>query len=56
MKIQIIAAWLVMLEVLPRSVADQDWSSWITSDNHDVQYRRAALQLKARSANCNFVT
>ena len=39
MKVQIIAAWLVVLGVLQGSVAAQDWSSWITSNNHDVQYR-----------------
>jgi len=38
-KVQIIAAWLVVLGVSEGSVAAQDWSSWITSSNHDVQYR-----------------
>jgi hypothetical protein len=38
MKPQIIAAWLAV-GALQGSIAAQDWSSWITSNNHDVQYR-----------------
>jgi len=29
----------MVLGTLPARVAAQDWSSWITSNNHDVQYR-----------------
>src|SRR6516162_9960619 len=39
MKVQIVAAWLVVLGALQGSIAAQDWSSWITSNNRDVQYR-----------------
>ena len=39
MKSQIIAIWLVVFGTLPGRVAAQDWSSWITSNNHDLQYR-----------------
>ena len=39
MKWQIIAVWLVIFGTLPGRVAAQDWSSWITSNSHDVQYR-----------------
>ena len=37
MKSQIVAVWLVFLGTLP--VGAQDWSSWTTSNNHDLQYR-----------------
>ena len=39
MKWQIIAVWLVIFGTLPGRVAAQDWSSWITSNSHDLQYR-----------------
>jgi len=39
MKLQIIAVWWVVLGFLQGPVAAQDWSTWITSNNHDVQYR-----------------
>jgi hypothetical protein len=39
MKSQVIAVCLMVLGTLPARVAAQDWSSWITSNNHDVQYR-----------------
>jgi hypothetical protein len=39
MKLQIIAVWLVVFGTLQDPVAAQDWSSWITSNNHDLQYR-----------------
>jgi len=38
MKLQIIAVWWVVLGFLQGPVAAQDWSTWITSNNHDVQY------------------
>jgi hypothetical protein len=39
MKSQIIAVLLVVFGTLSGRVAAQDWSSWITSNNHDLQYR-----------------
>jgi hypothetical protein len=39
MKSQIISAWVLVLGTLHGSAAAQDWSSWIKSNNHDVQYR-----------------
>jgi hypothetical protein len=39
MKSQIVAVWLVVFVTLPGQVAAQDWSSWTTSNNHDLQYR-----------------
>src|SRR5215469_13387411 len=39
MKSQIIAIWSVVFGTLPGQVAAQDWSSWITPNNHDLQYR-----------------
>jgi len=39
MKSQIIAVCLVVFGTLPGRVAAQDWSSWITSNNHDLQCR-----------------
>jgi len=39
MKSQVIAVWVVVLGTLAARVAAQDWSSWITSNNHDLQYR-----------------
>ena len=34
-----IAVLLVVFGTLSGRVAAQDWSSWITSNNHDLQYR-----------------
>ena len=39
MKSQIVAVWLLVFVTLPGRVAAQDWSSWITPNNHDLQYR-----------------
>jgi hypothetical protein len=39
MKSRIIAIWLVAFGTLLGRVAAQDWSSWITPNNHDLQYR-----------------
>jgi hypothetical protein len=39
MKLRIIAASLVVFGTLQGPVAAQDWSSWITTNNHDLQYR-----------------
>jgi hypothetical protein len=39
MKSQIIAIWLVVFGTLPGRVTAQDWSAWITPNNHDLQYR-----------------
>jgi hypothetical protein len=39
MKLKIIAVSLVALGTLQDPVVAQDWSSWITSNNRDVQYR-----------------
>ena len=39
MKSQIISVWLVVLGTAQGPAPAQDWSSWITSNNHDVQYR-----------------
>jgi hypothetical protein len=39
MKLQIISVWLMVFGTLQGPAAAQDWSSWITSNNHDLQYR-----------------
>jgi hypothetical protein len=39
MKLQIISIWLAVLGILQGPAASQDWSSWITSNNRDLQYR-----------------
>ena len=39
MKLQIIAVFLMVFGTLQSPVAAQDWSSWITPNNHDLQYR-----------------
>ena len=39
MNFQIIAVWLVAVGTLQGQVAAQDWSSWTTSNDQDLQYR-----------------
>jgi len=39
MKTAVVAVGLFALACLPGSASAQNWSDWITSNNHDVQYR-----------------
>jgi len=39
MKLRVIAVGLFVLGLLQGSASAQNWSDWITSNNHDVQYR-----------------
>ena len=39
MNFQIMAVWLFVVGTLQGPVTAQDWSSWITTNNHDLQYR-----------------
>jgi hypothetical protein len=51
MKLQIISVWLVSLGTLQSPAAAQDWSSWITSNNRDLQYRWLG-SVQGGSATC----
>jgi hypothetical protein len=39
MRLAVVAVGLFALGCLPGSATAQNWSDWITSNNHDVQYR-----------------
>lgn len=39
MKSEVIAVGLLVFALLQGSATAQNWSDWITSNNHDVQYR-----------------
>ena len=39
MKLAVVAVGWFVLGCLPGSASAQNWSDWITSNNHDVQYR-----------------
>jgi hypothetical protein len=52
MKLAVVAVGLFALGCLPGSASDQNWSDWITSNNHDVQYRWVGSTSGA-SAECH---
>ncbi len=39
MKLRVFVVGMIVLGCLPGSASAQNWSEWITSNNHDVQYR-----------------
>ena len=39
MKLRVFVVGMIVLGCLPDSASAQNWSDWITSNNHDVQYR-----------------
>src|SRR6516225_9884350 len=52
MKLRVTAAALFVLGLLQGSATAQTWSDWITSNNHDVQYRWSGSGSGA-SGDCN---
>ena len=52
MKLAVVAVGLFALGCLPGSASAQNWSDWITSNNHDVQYRWVGSAAGA-SAECH---
>ena len=52
MKLAVVAVGLFALGCLPGSASAQNWSDWITSNNHDVQYRWMGSPAGA-SAECH---